>query len=1320
MRFFTLLLLLLGLVGFAKKTQAQATEQTAQATVEWQGYETVYTRAGRASRVPSFRGATYAPNDLVGTYTLRLTGRVSSGQLRKAVYEPFAATDAALFTQANLPPEPTLSLRTTTEMRAPVSFLSFQPVRRNTQSGQPERLVSFEYTYAVAPATAARGGRPHPSASVLQQGDWFKIGVSASGIYKLDKAALQALGFNAQTLDPRRLQLYGNATGMLPQPNSAYRPDDLVENAILVANDNNDATFNDNEYILFYARGPHTWEREAPAVNRFRHSYHLYTDTAYYFVTVGATLGKRVAPAPAVTAAPSATITTFAERQFYERDLLNILKSGRQWVGEKFESGTRLEIPFTVPDLVPNSPLQITSSVIAASANASSFQLSLGGQNFAPQSVSGFSSAFFPEAANTSLLTRSVPAPASADLRFSLTYNASSPSAAGYLDYLELNAQRQLRLAGAQLEFRSFENIAGEAVSQFSLANATGATVWEVTNPRRPVARPLTANGSFLAPTDSLREFIAFTGSSFEVPRSFGRVAPQNLHALNLDGRLDFVIVTHPIFRAEAERLAAYRRNPVRAADKLNVAVVTTEQIYNEFSSGGQDVTAIRDFMKMIYDRTPAGKRNMLLLFGDASYDYKSDPTNDLTKVPDWWKQRQLSLRDVPQNIDRINQNYVPVYESRESFNRVFPRPGAPALSYSSDDYFGLLDDTEGQWDEGSRPVSEGLDIGIGRLPVRAPIEQPRSAAQAQLVVNKLIAYDSPESYGKWRNRLTFVADDGDANEHVLSSTEPLANDLVVRRPAYNVQKIYLDMFPQIAGAGGQSSPETNRAIDQTIEQGSLIVNYAGHGGITGWAQEQVFTKADILNLKNTTRPTFLVTATCDFSTYDDPEFDSAGEVALTNVAGGAIGLLTTTRVVISTFNRFLNEQFFAFVFAPVNGRLPRLGDVMALTKNSSQAGDNNRNFSLLGDPSARLAYPEQSAAIRQVNGQPVTAVADTLRALSRIELTGNVTTPSGALDAGFTGKVQVTVFEKPATVTLLGNEVNDGRPTIVVQRDIIYDGQATVRNGEFKLTFVVPKDINYSFGQGKISLYASDTVRRADAHGATSLVVGGVLDNALQDTIPPDIRLFMDSESFVFGGLTGTSPTLISRLRDESGINTAGSGIGHEITAVLDNDISKLVILNDYYTAEVDSFQTGRVRYSFTELTPGPHLLRVKAWDTFNNSSEKELEFIAATTEKLALSHVLNYPNPFASTTTFHFDHNRSGDDLDIQVQIFTVSGKLVRTLRSTVISSGSHLGDISWDGRDEYSDQLARGVYVYRVSVRSPRDGSTASKFEKLVLLH
>jgi len=312
-------------------------------------------------------------------------------------------------------------------------------------------------------------------------------------------------------------------------------------------------------------------------------------------------------------------------------------------------------------------------------------------------------------------------------------------------------------------------------------------------------------------------------------------------------------------------------------------------------------------------------------------------------------------------------------------------------------------------------------------------------------------------------------------------------------------------------------------------------------------------------------------------------------------------------------------------------------------------------------------------------------------------------------------------VFEKPSTVVTLGNESDSPPIPITIQENIVYDGQASVRNGQFSLTFVVPKDINYSLGNGKISLYAADATNRVDAHGSAVVPIGGANTTAQADSLPPRISLFMDTESFVFGGLTGPNTTLLAHLNDENGINTASSGVGHEITAVLDNDVSKPTILNDFYTAEVDNFQAGTVQYLFKELTTGPHVLRLKAWDTHNNSSEKEIEFIVANTEKLALSHVLNYPNPFSTATTFHFDQNRSGDDLEVQVQIFTVSGKLVRTLRTTVAGSSSHLSALSWDGRDEYNDQLARGVYVYRVSVRSLSfNGSTASKYEKLVILN
>ncbi|MCB2379407.1 type IX secretion system sortase PorU [Hymenobacter sp. BT635] len=1276
-------------------------------------------------RVPNFGGATFRPGEQVPNYQLRIPGEVSQGQVRNAVYEAFSAADAKLLDLPSLPTSPDVRLTIGTEQRRPVTTALVQAVRRSPQTGQAEKLISFEYAYSLSTNQNRRKARKYATSSVLSQGKWAKVGVATSGMYKLDKKALETLGIDMQGRDPRRLKIYGNAMGTLPQANSAYRPDDLAENAIFVSGEN-DNSFDDGDYVLFYARGPHTWELTDPksATPRFRHKLNVYTDTAYYFVTVGTTPGLRVGAPRTVAGTPTATINQFTEHEFHEQELINLAKSGRQWLGEGFTNNTTSrEVTLTVPDMVPGGTLQLTSQVAGASIYGTStrFQVSLNGTALGSgQNLSGYSRTpdWYPEVANLDQQTFTYPIPSTpaADLRVRLSFaSPADPSGQGYLDYLEVNAPRRLRLTGNQLKFNS---VPGEPLSEFLLGAPAGTVVWDVTNPRQPQSLALASTGNFVARTDTVREFVAFTGSSFEAPpRLFRNVGNQNLHArLNLDGNLDLVIVTYPPFKAEADRLAAYRRTH----DNLRVEVVTTTEVYNEFSSGGQDVTAIRDMMKMVYDRNTSGKRNFLLLFGDASYDYKSDPTNDVKALPGWWENRS------PLNGDKIAQNFVPTYESRESlaltYTRYLSSPAGKGVTFCSDDYFGLLDDNEGEWDEDES--NELIDIGIGRLPIRTPRDQPRSAAQAALVVNKIIRYDEPGSFGNWRNRVTFVADDGNGSIHINDSANPQSDSISSQHPEYNVHKIYLDLNPQTIAAAGQRSPETNKAIDESIEQGSLIVHYSGHGGPKGWADEQILTKQSVLGLQNRNRLTFMVTGTCDFGTYDNPEEDSGGELVLTDIEGGAVGLLTTTRLAFADRSATLSRNFYNTAFVPVNGTMPRLGEVINFAKNNSVSASYNRNYVLLGDPTARLAYPAQDVAIDSINGKPLTAAStDTLQALATVKLSGLVKT-GPALNKDFSGQAHVTVYEKPTVVYTLKNEFDDIVLPVTIQENIIYDGQATVRNGRFQLSFVVPKDINYSVGLGKIQLYAQDPTRIVDANGYHKLLVGGAAKAVALDTIPPLVKLFMDRETFVFGGLTGTTTTLLAHLSDDNGINTAGSGIGHEITATLDNDPTKLSVLNDFYTADVDSYRSGKVKYLFKDLATGPHVLRLKAWDTFNNSTQQDIEFIAANTEKLALEHVLNYPNPFAKTTTFQFDHNRTSDDLDVQVQIFTISGRLVRTLRTTIIGSGPHVGPnqsgLVWNGRDEYEDQLARGVYVYRISVRSQRDNATASKFEKLVILN
>ena len=1371
--------MLLALAGLAPAARAQKAgeQQTAAVRLSWTTHATLPGSSLDAAprTVPSFQGAYHGSAEAVGTYSLRVAGTVAGGQLQDAVYESFSAADTKLLAGLTLPAAPTVRLRYGTESRQPVTYVLVQPARRNPQSGQPERLASFSYTYQTATTAARTTARTHAAVSVLKTGDWFKIGVPRSGVYKLDVATLRSLGLPVTTLDPNKVQLYGNAAGLLPQLNSAARPEDLVENNVYFSG-NSDAKFDDGEFFLFYARGPHTWRASQPNQTianptpglppivppfpgyydwlgeggRFKHVNNIYTDTAYYFLTVGSRNGLRIPTAPAPAAAPTGgAITTFLDRRFYEHDLVNLRHSGRRWLGESFTTAaTTKDFTFSgegyppLADLVGSDSLFLTVAVAAAGSQSSSFGVALDGTSLGNQTVNGLVPALIATSADNTFRTYAtrLPTSPSTDPKVTLTFSSYDATATGYLDYLELVVRRRLNLNGAYLEFNSLSNLRGRGTAgTYTLTGATGSQVWDVTNPRRPLARTLNGN-SFVAPTDSLREFVAVQpgASGFNTPRLFGKVANQNLHDLNTDGKLDLVIVTHPLFRVAAERLAQHRRD----YNNLNVAVVTTAQVYNEYSSGGQDVTAIRDLMKQVYDRNPdpSTRRNYLLLLGDASFDYKSSPQNDKSQEPSWWANRAPFKTTA--DFDKANQNYVPTYESRESFLAVSGNrtSGEGENSYSSEDYYGLLDDAEGEWVEStsySYQQFESVDIGIGRIPVRTPATDPKNTADAGAVIDKIIAYDGTASFGKWRNYVALTADDGDGSAYASESETEFAPVIRQAEPAYNFRKDYLDLFPQVSAAAGQRSPACVAAIDAALEQGSLLIGYTGHGGPSGLADERIITKESLLALQNQNKLTFLVTGTCDLSTYDDPDYTSAGEAVLTdNLNAGAVGLFTTTRVVLSTFNTQVVKSFYTQTLTRnAAGNLPLLGYAASVAKNnaSAQGGDlNNRNYTLLADPTCRLAYPRQRVVLDSVNGhlvQSLTVSRDVLQALGTVRMSGHIEN-AGVLNTAFNGTTSLTIFDKIDTVRTLGDQ---GAPPIPVstQATVIYDGQATVRSGRWSTRFVVPKDIAYSVGPGKISLYAQDLANKVDAQGYQLIPVGGASATASTDTRPPRVHLFVtDGEkapsdtSFVSGGTTIPSPTLLARLRDESGINTSSAGVGHDITATIDNDESKLVVVNNSYTADVDNFRAGTVRYLYKDLAAGPHTVRLKAWDTYNNSAEGTLDFIVASNQQLALSHVLNYPNPFSSSTTFHFDHNHPGQPLDVQVQIFTVAGRLVKTLNASFPASTAHVPatlrdeTLTWDGRDDYRDQLARGVYVYRVSVRS--EGQLASKFEKLVLLN
>ncbi|QHL87707.1 type IX secretion system sortase PorU [Nibribacter ruber] len=1281
--------LLLGFCLWVFSAAAVFAQQETTRTITWRN-QSVSGAAGKPGSVPpTFEEASYSQPGALPFYVFTIPGAaVSSIEFTHLEFAPLPQSFLASFPENSLKTEITPQISTGTSNRQTFSTVSFQPYRLNPQTGAAERLVSFSYRYrsggVAAPASRKTGTAPlplrsHVTRSVLSSGDWYKIGVPATGMYKLDRAVLQSMGVNVQNLNPRLLRLFGNGGGMLPQANSAPRVEDLTENAVWVEGQQ-DGTFDANDYLLFYGQGPHTWAVDASGAAPFIHSKNLFSDTTYYYLTIGPAEGKRVT-ARASLSGSFPVVSSFDERWHHEVDSKNMIQSGREWYGEEFNAFTQ-QSPFTfsASDLVPGSSVVLASGVLGSSPEASSFKVSLNGALLGEHVVQGYDAGDpYHEAgfnSNKIFAQNLSNIPSSTDLAVSYVFQPGrSSSAVGYLNYFSLFAQRQLKLFGTSTSFRSLASLQ-QPVTTYQIGNLPAtALVWDVTNPTEPVQQLLAVgNGvaQFSANSTELREFVLFNGNSFATPAFLGKVANQNLHSLNVDGSLDLIILAPPAFLPQAQRLADYRRN----RNSLQVEVVSLPQVFEEFASGQRDWTAIRDFMKMLYDRSQKqGEQQLnLLLLGDASYD--------------------------PKFRIASSAQYVPIYQSRESLH--------PVYSYSSDDYFGLLDAHEGEWSEKNFSTQEMLDIGIGRLPAK-------TSAEADLLVNKILTYESDASRGNWRNRLVFLADDGEVNEH-LGDAENLSRYMETNHPAYLSEKLYLDLYPQISVPNGKRSPATNKALQDAIEKGALLVNYTGHGNEVSLADEQILTINEILAWKNPDKLTFLLTATCEIGRYDDPRRNSGAETALLHPAGGAVGLLTTTRPVYSDGNRKLNSSFFQAAFTPLpSGAMPTLGYLLRYTKNNSLHQVNNRNFALLGDPSMTLAYPQLQVSATEVNGKPVSASAsDTLHALSKVVLKGQVTDAQQQVVSGFQGKVHVSVYDKPSTVSTLGDQ--DPVRKISVKDNLLYDGVVSVQNGLFTITFVVPKDINYQVGLGSIHFYALSAA--TDGNGAASIPVGGADGSVTADNAIPQIQLYMNDASFVSGGTTASEAVLLAHLSDDNGINTAGAGIGHEITAILDDKASDPLVLNDFYTADIDSYQSGKVRYTLKNLAAGPHTLQLKAWDTHNNSAVARIEFIVASTEKLALDHVFNIPNPFLDKTTFHFDHNRSGQELDILIQIFTVSGTLVKTLRGTSNGS-SHFSDLTWDGRDDYNGLLAKGVYIYKVNVRSKQDGSSTSKFEKLVLL-
>ncbi|GAB3502851.1 type IX secretion system sortase PorU [Spirosoma knui] len=1113
---------------------------------------------------------------------------------------------------------------------------------------------------------------PLNAQSVLKEGVWVKIGVTTSGVYRIDQAQLIRLHPAFATADPRRLRLYGNGGAVLPQLNAVQRPGDLLENAIQVSGEA-DGRFDLGDAVLFFGQSPHTIRYDS-LNRRFTHQINPYSDTTYYFLTIGTSPGLRIADREAGTLSNTPTVTSFDDYQFHENDLLKLpsVRSGREWLGEYLTTDTTLTIPLDMRGLRAGAPVRLTASVVAGATVPTQFRVRLNDQlvgSMAMSSVSGYEYDYQGLARTDTFSI--VPTVTTSPVQLQLTFQKNGQfSAQGYLNFLAIQARRELRQYNQPTWVRRL--MPGQYAVQQSTANLR---IWDVANPLAPVNQAYVRSASQEAGWASATsgDYFLFTDAQLLSPASAVTFANQNVRGQSAP---DLLIITPAAWQDQAERLAAFRRE----SDKLTVLVATTQQIYNEFSSGQPDPTAIRDAARYFYQQQ-AGKLKYLLLFGDATFDY----------------------RNIAKLITPSQQaNMVPVYESRESLH--------PVLSYSSDDYFGFMDEAEGEWLE-TTTGDKRMDIGVGRLPVK-------SVDEARTVVDKLIRYSSDRSLsGEWQTRVMLVADDGDYNIHQRDADQ-LATAIETQSPAYKPERIFIDSYVQENTTNGQKAPLVNQTINRAFAEGRLIINYSGHGGILDLADEQVVTLQDILSWKNRRLPLF-VTATCQFGRYDDPSVSSGAELALISRTGGAIGLLTTTRPVYANTNLLLNEAFYKAVFTPINGEMPRLGDVMRITKNNSLSGPVNRNFALLGDPSMRLAYPQAEAKLTRINGLAISADrSDTLRALQSVELSGEIQQEQQRL-ADFTGTIRLVLYDKATVQTTLGAEATSPKMSYQAYTSPIFIGQTSVQQGRFSIRFTVPKDINYSIGRGKLYAYAVRADSLLEAAGSyDSLLIGGSVFADSVDNQPPVVTLSVkdgvqENETV---RVAGPDVTLQVRLSDNKGINIARSGLGHELTAQLDNQ--QPIVLNETYVADGTDGRQGNVIYTFRDMVPGTYQIRVKAWDINNNSTEGALTIRVSERPALTVRALTSSPNPIQAEATLTAELNRSGEPLDWTMGIYDLSGRQYSQRVGQCSDCPSTISVGTWQGVSDAGQPLPNGLYIMTIQVRSTVDGSVANGSGRIVL--
>lgn len=1093
---------------------------------------------------------------------------------------------------------------------------------------------------------------------VFNNGIWVKITVKESGIYKISYTDMVDMGFES----PKAIQIYGMSGKELSLINSEELPSTLQEIPVKVVQSSS-SEFKAGDYVLFYADGTDSWQYDSTNAT-YRYSPHAYSRYNYYYITSGRSSFKQINNAPQITENINRTTHSYDYLEAYYESSFSPLKSGRM----KFETISNKTFTFANPFILSNLPATITTKVAGRHTSEAKFYTyinsTLTGTITIPSATTDNPYAILKtqqssmQYANTTMQVR-------------LQAMFSGVNSRAYLHSSWLHARSKLAIQKSeQLIFRDTSTVHPNAVSTFYIESSSAISVWDITNPILPTEQTINRSDNaytFTTSTGTLKEFIAFE-KDYKKIISYTKVTPRNILA---DKSADMLIIyNNPEFISYANDIATLHKD----LDNFKTLLINQQDIFATFSSGKIDVSAVRNYIRWLHDASN-GRLKYVLLFGDGSFDNEACTENS---------------------------SLVVTFQSNESLSTY--------SSFVSDDFFGIVQPSHGV-NSNDFFVGEAT-IAIGRFPVN-------TKAEAAIVTKKTIDYSrSPVNRGEWQNMLCFLADDADANQTFhATDADKLANGILEQHPYFNIEKIYLDAYKQEVRSAGQRYPEVNKAINERMKKGCLIFNYTGHGSETQMAAENVVNASAIQQWKNASRLPLFITASCEIARFDEPSITSLGEHFILQADGGAVALFTTTRVVYAYSNYLLNRNIYTYLFEKDNdGRTTTIGQAFIEAKKitPNDMNQNKRSFTIFGDPALRLAVPEYSIKIDSIAGKAHNN-QDTIPSKSIVPIEGKIFNSNLQFDSTYNGVLHIKVYDKFQQVQTIGNDNND-IVSFEVQSNILFQGKATITNGRFKASFTIPQDIYYYAGNGKISLYATnDSVQ---ATGYEFIPINGTNPYAIEDTNGPIITMYLGDTLFLSGNITHETPTLLVHLFDESGINISHAAMGHNITLILDEDYANPIILNDFYHASFDSYQSGKIIYPLSELSEGNHSLRIKVWDTHNNLSESYIEFTVITHSQVKLYDAHVYPNPTRESAHFSFKHNQELLPIEVTIKIYNMQGKLIHKFIKQFDAQGYNETSVYWDGTTSSGQRVEQGIYPYTIEVKNSV-GETATASQKIIIV-